>query len=399
MNHFTSKSLFLAAMVLTLTAAAWAQTETILYSFTGGSDGGSPSAGLIFDGKGNLYGATSSGGANFDGAVFELTPNGNGTWSEQVLHSFTGFGPSGDGEAPWGRLTFDGKGNLYGTTEAGGPGYLGTVFELSPGSNGTWTNQVLHGFAGGSDGSLPYSGVTIDGAGNLYGTTYSGGTDGFGTVFELVAGTNGTWTEKILHTFTGEDDGSSPFAGVILDNAGRLYGMTSAGGAHDYGVVFQLIPESNGAWSQHIVHAFAGGNDGSGSYGALAFDRSGNLYVAGVYALLQLTPTANGPWTRKNIHSFVGGNDGASADGGLVFDKAGNLYGTTYSGGLHRGTVFELSPSSGGWTEKILHSFTGAPDGQFPSFGAPALDTKGNLYGTAPTGGASNAGVVFEITP
>jgi uncharacterized repeat protein (TIGR03803 family) len=392
-----SSALIAAVGLVLLTAPNAPATEKVLYRFSG-SDGAGPQAGLTLDGSGNLYGTTVSGGAYGAGCVFELTPSSNGTWTEKVIYSFAGF-TSADGALTFGGLVFDTKGNLYGATALGGTFSAGTVFQLTPQSNGTWAEKVLYSFTGGTDGSFSYSGVTLDGAGNLYGTTETGGTGGFGTVFELLSGSDGTWTEKTLHSFMGGNDGGNPYIGqLIFDNAGHLYGSAPVGGAHDYGVIFQLSPGSNGSWTENIVHAFTGGSDGISGLGTLAFDRAGSLYSTAVYTVVKFTPASNGIWYKKDVHYFAGGNDGASAEGSLTFDKFGNLYGTTSRGGVHLGTVFELSPQENGtWTENILHKFTGGNDGIYPLFSTLTVDAKGNVYGTTSSGGPSNAGVVFEV--
>jgi len=394
---------FLSVIAFTLTAFSYVPaqaTEKVLYTVPGGSDGGSPYAGLTPDSKGNLYGTAVTGGAGFSGIVFELTPNSNGSWTEQVLYNFTGFMGTTDGAEPYGGVTFDGEGNLYGTTAFAGPNENGTIFELSPGLNGTWSEKVLYGFAAGSDGGTPYFGVALDSAGDLYGTTTSGGAEGFGTVFQLAPSASGAWTKKILHNFTGADDGNQPFSRLVFDAVGNLYGSTFYGGLHDYGVVFQLTPESNGMWTEKVVHAFTGGAGGLGSIGGLAFDHGGNLFAEASYSVLEFSPSSGGTWTVKDVHDFTGGSDGAWAEGGLALDNAGNLYGVSNTGGKHRGTVFELTPSTNGtWTEKILHSFTGGSDGNFPEFNYLYVDANGNIYGTTPLGGASGLGVIFEVSP
>jgi uncharacterized repeat protein (TIGR03803 family) len=391
-------TLALSVILLTFTNAAWAQIEKVIYSFTGGGD---PAGGVIVDAKGNLYGTTESGGVNSAGTVFELTPNSDGIWTEQVLHSFSFNGT--DGGIPLSSLTFDSKGNLYGTTVAGGAYEGGTVFELSPGSNGAWNEQILFSFNGGSDGgSLDGGKLTLDSSGNLYGTCFSGGAYGFGIVFELSPGSNGIWTETILHSFSGGNDGSQPYnQSLALDADGNVYGITGGGGAHDYGIVFELVHGSNGTWTEKNLHAFAGGADASNPSGGLTFDASGNLYGASLYYTFELSPGSNGVWTEKQIHQFTGGSDGAYPESALVFDNEGNLYGTTYKGGLHRGTVFELTPSADGtWTEKILHKFspTGG-DGVSPADPALAIGLNGTLYGMTSSGGASNEGAVFAVKP
>jgi uncharacterized repeat protein (TIGR03803 family) len=188
---------------------------------------------------------------------------------------------------------------------------------------------------------------------------------------------------------------------LALNADGNVYGITGVGGAHDYGVVFELVRGSNGTWTEKILHAFTGGADASNPSGGLIFDASHNLYGASFYYTFELSPGLDGAWTEKQIHQFTGGSDGAYPESALVFDKAGNLYGTTSNGGLHRGTVFELTPGPGGtWTEKILHKFspTGG-DGIFPSYPALAISLNGTLYGTTQSGGASNEGVVFAVKP
>jgi uncharacterized repeat protein (TIGR03803 family) len=390
--------LLFSAVSLIVATSSSAQTEKILYTFTGSNDGGLPQSGVVFDAKGNLYGTSEIGAAG--GLVYELTPNSNGTWSEAVLYNFTfGFG---DGEFPIGGLTFDGKGNLYGTTNQGGVYFqsTGTVFELLPGAEGVWSEKVLYSFSGGSDGGNPYAGVTMDSAGNLFGVTTYGGSQNSGTVFELVAGANDKWTEKVLHSFTGGNDGGQQYGQLVADSSGNFYGTTLLGGAHDYGAVFEMSLGLNGIWSEKIVHSFTGGAGGAAPFGNVVFDKSGNLYTEANSSLLELTPSSNGTWTPKTIHNFVGGPDGAVAECGLAFDKSGNLYVMTNLGGQHKGTVFELTPgSNGSWTEKVLHKFAGGSDGAFPEFANLAIDASGNVYGTTPTSGASNRGVVFQVKP
>jgi uncharacterized repeat protein (TIGR03803 family) len=200
-------------------------TETVLYTFTGGADGAYPSAGLVEDSAGNLYGMTREGGAAGAGAVFEINTAG----TETVLYSFTG---GSDGAKPFGGLIRDKFGNFYGTTQQGGTSNLGTVFEVSP----TGAETVLHSFAGGSDGSTPYTPLVAKGR-NLYGTTYVGGTANDGTVFEI----SSKGIETVLHSFSGSD-GASPDAGLILDSSGDLYGTTFSGGTSGLGTVFELTP-------------------------------------------------------------------------------------------------------------------------------------------------------------
>jgi uncharacterized repeat protein (TIGR03803 family) len=401
-----SKILTAAAIALILTIPGWAQvTEKILYTFSVLTDGENPQPGLVIDSKGNLFGTTLNGGVNYEGAVFEVSPNSDGSWTEQVIHSFSGFTGTGDGALPFGGLALDAQGNLYGTTLAGGPTGDGTVFELSPGSNGVWTETIVYSFTGGSDGFAPFAGVVFDSAGNLYGTTERGGTPGFGatagfgTVFELSPGANGVWTKKTLHIFSGADDGAVPESNWAVDRTGNLYGVTQSGGANDYGLLFQLAPQPDGSWVEHVIHPFAGGADGISSPGAPAIDKAGNVFVEADFSLLEFSPSSSGGWTRKDLHNFTGNADGADAAGGVILDSSGNIYGMTSTGGHHHGTVFELTHSSqGSFAEEILHNFEGGADGDFPYYNYLTLDSKGNIYGTTANGGASNGGVVFEVS-
>jgi uncharacterized repeat protein (TIGR03803 family) len=394
-----SRTFALVAIMFILAIPSRAQpSEKILYSFTNSGDGGYPQGGLIIDSKGNLYGTTSGGGTSQSGTVFQLSPGSNGTWAETVIYSF-GFGPT-DGSGPYGGLVIDSNGNLYGATRFGGASFRGTVYELSPGANGIWNERVLYSFTGGADGGSPYdTNLTIDNAGNLYGTTVNGGTYQFGVVFELVAGANGTFTEKVLHAFTGGDDGANPYnSSVVIDSAGKLYGIAREG-EHDYGLVFELAPQPDGTWSEKVIYAFSGAGGEANPLGGLLLDSVGRLYGV-AYDAFELVPESNGI-THKTLHTFSGAPDGAYPESALIADKTGNLYGTSNDGGDHYGTVFELMAGpNGNWTERVLHRFSSSGgDGMFPTFAPLVIDASGNLYGVTPTGGASNFGVVFEVTP
>jgi uncharacterized repeat protein (TIGR03803 family) len=226
-------------------------SENALYSFASGGDPKLPYAGLVFDKAGNLYGTTEFGGTKTQGTVFEITPNANGTWTESVIYDFTG---GADGGQPYASLVFDAAGNLYGTTGFGGSTNCnlgcGTVFELTLGSSG-WTETALYTFTGGSDGRQPSSRILLDAAGNLYGTTLLGGnvgsvcSAGCGTVFKLTPGSSG-WTETVLYAFQGAADGASPYASLVFDPTGNLYGTASAGGSSGDGAIFKLTPGSSG---------------------------------------------------------------------------------------------------------------------------------------------------------
>ena len=386
-------------------------TEQVLYSFNNnGADGAGPAAGLIFDKNGNLYGTTSEGGTHGVGMVFELAPAQGGGWTEQVLYSFSTNGPVG--ADPAAGLIFDAAGNLYGTTNRGGTHDFGTVFELTPNAGGGgWTETVLYHFSNYPDGAYPVAGLIFDAAGNLYGTTGGGGTRDVGTVFELTPKAGGGWTETVLYNFSTKGPvGAYPYAGLIFDGAGNLYGTTSEGGTRGVGTVFELTPKAGGGWTEQVLYNFStNGPVGAYPFAGLIFDAAGNLYgttnrggTHGYGTVFELTPTAGGGWTEAVLYSFsTNGPVGAYPDAGLIFDKNGNLYGTTYEGGTdNSGTVFELTPKAGGgWTEKVLYSFHyNGPDGYHPWAGL-VFDAAGNLYGTTSDGGTFGAGVVFEITP
>jgi uncharacterized repeat protein (TIGR03803 family) len=352
----------LALATLTMCAPAAAQTETLLHSFSfseNGKDGSSPYSTLAIDASGDLYGTTFVGGAYNYGAVFEMSPRAGGGWTEKILHSFIDNGR--DGQEAYSGVVLDASGNLFGTTVGGGADGSGTVFELSPQEGGGWTEKILHSFhASGGDGDGPYASVVLDGAGNLYGTTTRGGTFGYGTAFEVSPREAGGWTEKILYNFSPVNQFESPlYSSLILDGAGNLYGTAATGGAYAVGAVFELSPLEGGEWTETVLHSFN--------------DR---------------------------------GKEGNDPRASLIFDQAGNLYGTTWSGGpdggygLGKGTVFELSPSEGGgWTETVLHFFSKTgPDGRIPDAGV-IFDAAGNLYGTTEGGGPWDSGTVYELTP
>ena len=307
--------------------------------------------------------------------------------TETVLYS---FGSSAtDGSAPLSGLIMDGAGNLYGTTSAGGTYGLGTVFKISP--NGTET--VLHAFAGGTtDGQFPLRRLVMDSAGNLYGTTALGGANDLGTVFKISA----AGTETVLYSFAGKQQ---PSGGLIMDGAGNLYGTTSGGGANDDGTVFKIGP--NG--TETVLYSFgSSATDGSAPLSGLIMDGAGNLYgtTAGGGANDDGTVFKIGPnGTETILHSFAGGTtDGARPEAGLIMDSAGNLYGTTLLAGVNQaGTVFKIDLTTG--TETVLYSFSdNTTDGADPQ-AALIMDSAGNLYGTTVDGGANNDGTVFKISP
>jgi uncharacterized repeat protein (TIGR03803 family) len=360
-------------VVLFPSATRIAAQETILLNYNG-KNGDGPAVTLVADKAGNLFGTTNYGGASSTacngkgcGTVFELAYAG-GKYTYKIVHS---FGNGTDGQLPNSQLAVDSHGNLYGDTYQGGTNGFGTIFTMHRNSTGGWREKVIYNFTGGSDGSGPQATLAFDAAGNLYGTASGGGIVssacnvivGCGTVFKLTPGSNEQWTETTLYQFAGTPDGWFPLAGLVVAPNGVLYGTTDAGGANNFGIV---------------------------------------------YALKQV----HGVWTKKNLHSFnLDGTDGASPVVGLTADAAGNLYGpaiiggSTLSGcgGLGCGVIFELQAPT--WTEKILYSFTGGSDGGGPATNL-IFDGSGNLYSTGAFGGtsgtlcgSSGCGVVFELKP
>jgi uncharacterized repeat protein (TIGR03803 family) len=383
-------------------------SEQVIYTFTGGKDGGNPYAGPILDSKGNLYGTTLYGGVYGYGAVFELSLGPDGQWTEYVLHSFNLDGQ--DGIRPYSSLVMDASGNLYGTTEIGGAYSLGTAFELSPGPNG-WTEKILHSFnADGTDGYNPYANLILDTHGNLYSTTYYGGTGSVGTVFELSPNPDGSWKETIINNFD-YTHGGEPYGGLVWDHSGNLYGTTEYGGDYQHGTVFELKHHAKGKWQEIVLHSF-NPNDGDGflPYGGLAIDKSNRFYGTTLYGgntfangAVFKVQRVKGVWQESVIHSFSDQNDGFYPYGPLAIDSAGRLYGTTWQsivGGVGgAGIVFQLSRKKQVWQETILHQFVNPGDGGNPYSGV-VLDSLGNIYGTTYWGGDfGGTGVVFEVTP
>jgi hypothetical protein len=363
-------------------------TETVLYVFKGNAsnDGASPYGGLVMDSAGNLYGTTGYGGTGDCvllgsklgcGTVFELSPpkEKGGAWTETVLYSFP---TAKQGYVPAGDLVFDSAGDLYGATIFGGGygttcdtfyQYCGAVFKLSPPKTrgGKWTEKVLHSFKGGTDGANPNGGLVLDGKGAVYGTTSSGGNQGCksdsgigcGTAFELNPSTKtrGTWTEEILHRFTGGNDGGGPDGDLIFDAKGSLYGTAAGGGSGSNGVVFRLAQSNGGHWTETVLYTFTGGADGTNPGSGVIFDRSGNLYGTALGGsafggvVFRLRPPKRGSsWLLTVVYNFAGAPDAAYPEARLIFDKIGTLYSTTQGGGTGQacqggcGTVFEVSP-------------------------------------------------------
>ena len=364
-----------AGVVYQVTAAG---SESVLYTFTGGSDGTGPYAGVIRDSSGNIYGTAAYGGAAGEGVVFELNTAGAQTVLYGFPESIGGYGPNSG-------VILDGAGNLYGATPQGGPVGAGLVYRMSAAGHET----VLYSFKGGTDGSQPNAGVIRDSSGNVYGTTFNGGTSGHGTVYKVDTAGN----ETVLYNFMGGPDGSNPYGGVVRDSADTLYGTTWFGGTAGAGVIYKVDTSGN----ETVLYNFTGPPGDARSYSALYRDSAGNLYgvsyaggTAGFGAVYKLDTSNN----YTVLYNFTGGSDGRYPYAGVIRDPAGNLYGTTEVGGVYYGGVVYTVDTSG--NETVLYNFTGGSDGDYPN-GGLVRDSTGNLYGTTTYGGASGWGAVYEL--
>lgn len=402
----TSRFVFLAcAICLLAVPTVYAQTIAVLHNFTGGGDGAYPYAGLTMDRAGSFYGTASAGGGYLEhGTVFHLSRAGSG-WIVTPLYSFQG---EPDGAEPFGGVIIGPDGSLYGMTSSGGQYDGGTVYRLRPkptvctAAICPWEETVLYSFCSQpqphcADGAGPgFGNLVFDQAGNIYGTTGSGGDGGEGVVFKLTP-SGGAWTKSVLYSFPSScNSGCVPFSTLIFDSAGNLYGTTGQGGASNTGVVFELSPSGSGWTEQTLASVDIAPFDIT--YGGVAMDGQGNLFgtTGGAFpgGAFELTPS-NGGWTLNVLHTFSG-NGGGPFDAPTL-DAAGNVYGTSNGTGLYSlGEVFKLTPSNGGWiyTSIPFTSTTG-----YSPVGSVALDAAGNLYGTAGLGGSGDYGTIWEITP
>ncbi len=414
-------------LIIVSTTFAAAQRSVVLHTFgrtTG--DGMSPWSALVSDKSGNLYGTTTAGGTFNHGTVFELIKPTTGPWTEEVLYSFGAN--SNDGTFPQAGVIFDNKGDLYGTTFGGSidGSNSGTVYELSPPttSGAPWTETLLFAFPNARGNSGTPAGLVFGAHGVLYGVTTDGG-NGDGSAFELhppaVAG--GPWTEKTFFLFDIANGQEPEYQGgsLTVDASGNLYGTAPFGGVYGSGVVYEFSPPAGGGpWTETILYSFGSSPlDAIGPLCKVVFDSAGNLYgtsaAGGAYdygAVWELSPptTTGDPWTETIINSLTGSN-GLNSRAGVVFDKAGNLYGTTFGGGTgnpEEGVVFELSPpavSGDSWTETVLENFTNGPGGG-QLYSGLLVNQQGTIYGTTSTGGLPNCGpysngcgVAFELKP
>jgi uncharacterized repeat protein (TIGR03803 family) len=399
----------LGSILLTFVLACGAQAQTfnVLHNFGAAGDGNAPSGPLLKDAAGNLYGTTGFGGTHNWGTVYRLSPTSTGGFTETILYSFKGG--SADGAYPQGTLVRDSAGNLYGVTQNGGitgmgcgvttpnPG-CGVVFRLHP-TTGGWAETVLHRFSG-TDGGTSFAGLVQDGKGNFYGATSVGGSAGQGAVFKLSHTSTG-WKEIVLHSFTGGADGAEPMmfqTALTLDGLGNIYGSTYSGGSStvNAGVIFELIPQTSGAWTEKILHTFQSGADGSEPLTGVILDKSGNVYGTTLKGGTQLGSgvvfklTAANGYTKTVLHNFNALTDPARSNAhGVFFDANGNLFGTTEY------ALYELTPAPTEWTETLLWSF----DGEVPVYAPAMMDAQGHIWGTTLVGGQALGGIAWEFIP
>ena len=398
--------LILIMLIASFGPAAHAQAYSVIHSFTGEPDGYLPYAGVTLHG-GNLFGTTSAGGFG-NGNVYELMRSGS-NWVEVPLSSL-----AGGGNTAYGGVTFGPDGKLYGTTAFGGNKAAGVVFTLTPWAsicpslNCSWRQNLIYQFQDRPDGANPwYGNLIFDQQGNIYGTTQLGGPNFAGTVFELIPSGNG-YTEQVLYNFPNFNEGG-PRAGVIMDAKGNLFG-TGSGFINFAGKVFKLSYMPGTGWVETDLHKFTGGNDGGDAEGGLVMDGQGNLYGATAYGgsagggtIYELSPSGD-TYTFKVIYSFSGpGNQNSGPIGSLSMDAAGNLYGTTVREGANDfGSVFKLTNTQNGWVYTDLHDFSLDGMGANP-FSSVTIDTDGTLYGTTISGGngscGGGCGVVWQIKP
>ncbi len=406
------RSTILWAFAITMAFAAFAcaaqaQTFQVIHYFTAGPDGAYPSGVLTIDRGGHIFGNAGSGGIGNNGTVFELAEHGS-SWTFTPIYQFRS---GNDGSSPTPGVVIGPDGALYGTTFfGGGSNSGGTAYVLRPpagicrSTSCFWSETIIHSFGAGEDGANPgYGPLLFDQAGNIYGTTQGGGSGGAGTVYEMTK-SGSSWTENILYSFLGlsTNDGFQPDGAVIFDTAGNLYGTTVSGGTNGGGIAFELTP-SNGSWGESVLYNFSNNDIGSYPDTSLVVDQSGNLYgMTWIHGSVFELTRSNGDWNASALYTAAYFGSGAA----LTMDQAGNLYGVSCVGsnggnGSGDGFVFKLTKSNGNWTLTDLHDFNGS-DGKCP-FGSITPDAAGNLWGTTEFGGQgcsnNGCGVIWEIMP
>ena len=398
-SHY-SKVIF--ALVLISSCTAHAQTEAVLYKFNGSSIGVNSSPDLIAGGDGRLYGITQVGGAGY-GTAYELSANGDGGWKETTLHTFTIN--SGDGYIPQ-ALAIDGKGNLFGTTYLGGANERGVLYELSPAA-GEWTETILFSFGEGSAGADPFGNLIIDAEGDIFGTEDINTTGNVEAVYQ--ASPSNGYAPNVIYN-TNFITATGGLGGLAMDASGNIFGISVQAYSPQIAIAFELSPNRNGGWNSKVLYTFSTGIEPESPP---TLDKTGRIYGTTTRggarnngSVYRLARGPKGQWTARTLYSFKGGKaDGSGPYSAVVFDASGNMYGTTIAGGkFNKGTVFELSAAgNGSYWETILWSFAGA-DGDGP-VSRLVRDSAGHLHGTTSMGGdtgcggAKGCGLVFEVTP
>ena len=400
-NFCSSITITLIGLMLYLVPSVNAQSLTVLHTFTSVHDGAHPFGGVTLDPAGNLYGTAADGALGY-GTIFKLT-RGEPSWVLTTLRRFHGS----DGADPESPLILGPDGAVYGTTRGGGQYGAGTIFRLEPmrcsGTLCPWTETVLYDFARGRDGSSPLGHLIFDQAGRMYGTSagmhvYAERGEGGGPpgcVWQLVH-SNVSWTFQVVHAFSNYGgDGTNPKGGVLIDRDGNLYGTTPFGGSWGWGTVFEMTPVGQG-WSEQILHSFSSmGGGGSLPEAGLVADQSGSLFGATFVGGYAFEMTLSGSVWSFNTIAGVSNADGPYSD--LTIDAQGNLYGATIDGGRYgQGNVFQLTRSNGVWTYRNLYDFMGAEDGSQP-FGSVIVDSAGAIYGTTAYGGHFGDGTVWML--
>jgi uncharacterized repeat protein (TIGR03803 family) len=343
-----------AGVIFELSPNGSGYTETILYEFkaNGSGDGSAPYGSLVFN-KGNLYGTTSGGGVSGAGTVYKLSPKSGGGWTEKVIYSFSTSG--GDAQYPAAGVAVGKNGTLYGTTSSGGANGSGALYQLTKTTKG-WTEKVIHSFGASGDGSFPYDGLMLDASGNLFGVTSGGGAVGVGTVYRLTLAKK-TWTETVLYSFTNQNgDGSGMYyVNLVSDAAGNLYGTTAFGGTNGNGTVWELVySKTKKTYSEKVLYSFGatGSGDGTYPYGGVIMSKPGTLYgtteIGGsnpnggtVYRLKK----SGNKWKETILHNFTTGSDGQDPSANLLRDSRGNLFGMAQFGGSSNdGIVYRVKP-------------------------------------------------------
>ncbi len=369
--------------------------DNVIYSFKANPDANSPISTLVPDTNGDFFGVSTNGGVNGDGALFEIMPEGGkGGYAEKVVYSFSTITQPVS-------LAMDSNGNFFGAALGGGNGD-GVIWELQNDGGGNYGFKIIHAFSG-TDGASPLGALVIAPRA-IYGTTFAGGTNGNGTVYELVPTRSGAYGIEIIHAFTGAPDGANPSGGVALLNANTLVGTTAAGGANNVGAAFS-IALSGSTFTYTLVTNFTTKKKGlTTPESALIADTAGNLYgtafAGGAHAkggVFKLTP-ANGAYTLTNLYSFKGGKkDGEAPGGAVVRDANGNLWGMTMNGGTaNDGVIYELVPVGAKYAETVETSFTGA-NGSMPNALEGLTLVNNVLFGVTAAGGANGLGAAFDI--